>query len=270
MQLATIEKLVDKIREKNLDTNKEIYNCLATTTQNKTLLIANSNAQTIKNLNSDPRIKLFKESYNKIKHCFFPIEIPQDKTKVKEARKIAYGSTKFDLITFKVIDASGNNNCQIDTDHESCIATLESEKITNQRETRNKIANDLYGCYGNERTPRNLLESTQDLRNINSFQVFDEEKGLIANQAQKANLKNLSENTGGPVIGFINMIIEYLVGIVFVLCMGSLIYGGYNYIFAGFDSDMQEKGKNAIKYAGIGFFLIMMSYTIVILVQSIF
>ena len=109
----------------------------------------------------------------------------------------------------------------------------------------------------------------QDL-GINNFEVFSDEKGLTANTEQKKLLNKLSQNRGGPVISVINIVINYLAGIVFVLCMASLIYGGYNLIFAGFDSDMVEKGKNAIKYAITGFFLIMLSYTIVILVQSIF
>ena len=168
----------------------------------------------------------------------------------------------------KLIDE--NNNCKIDTNIENCRLKLNNILQTSTPKEKQFLKAELFGCYGNQEEPQSLFDFTESDRNINSIQVFDEEKGLIANQAQKANLKNLSENTGGPVIGFINMIIEYLVGIVFVLCMGSLIYGGYNYIFAGFDSDMQEKGKNAIKYAGIGFFLIMMSYTIVILIQSLF
>ena len=45
-------------------------------------------------------------------------------------------------------------------------------------------------------------------------------------------LKRLANNEAGPVISFVNMIIDYLIGIIFVLCLASLIYGGYNLIFA--------------------------------------
>jgi len=170
----------------------------------------------------------------------------------------------------KIKQIDENNNCLIDTNHEKCVLKYINIMRTSSEETISALNEELFGCYGNSAEPTSLIDFEGEDKSINSFQVFDEEKGLIANQEQKQTLKNLSENKAGPVIGFINMIINYLASIVFVLCMGSLIYGGYNLIFAGFDSDMQEKGKNAIKYAITGFFLIMLSYTIVILVQSIF
>ena len=270
-QFPRYEDLIQTIQDKDLITNKDLFICLAFI-ETKALLIMDSTPQTLEDLNSDPRIKLFKDSYNKVSDCFYLLDIPtnQDARSIQESKLINSPSGKVTLETFKSIDSKGNNNCQIDTPHEICLSRLEKEKRDDPRGVDFKIQNELYGCYGNSEAPRNLMDLSSNERGINNFEVFSEEKGLVANTQQKTQLKELTENQAGPVIGFINMIIDYLVGIVFVLCMASLIYGGYNLIFAGFDSDMTERGKNSIKYAITGFFFIMLSYTIVILVQSIF
>jgi hypothetical protein len=168
----------------------------------------------------------------------------------------------------KLIDE--NNNCRIDTNTERCKVKLLNLMLTLEPEVKIAKQQELFGCYGDSAEPKSLLDFQGEDANLNTFQTFDEEKGFIASKAQKETLKRLANNEAGPVIGFVNMIINYLIGIIFVLCMASLIYGGYNLIFAGFDSDMTEKGKNAIKYAITGFFLAMLSYTIVILIQSLF
>ena len=178
------------------------------------------------------------------------------------------------LETIKEIDQAGNDNCKIDTNTEKCKQKVEEEKIGAQgSQTRAKIKSEKYGCYGDSETPQTLQKYLEGNRAETSDQrvdVFDKRTGLIASQGQLQKLTNIAKAQGGPVIGFFNFIIDYLVSIVFVLCMASLIYGGYNLIFSGFDQDMAEKGKKAIQYAIYGFLFIMLSYTIVLLVQSIF
>jgi hypothetical protein len=270
-QFPTYEDLIVRIQDKDLEINKELFLCLGFI-ETKALLIMDSTPDTLVQLNEDPRIQLFKDSYNKLSECFYPVEIPSDKSvqAINEAKLINSPGGKITLETYKAIESKGNNNCLIDTPHETCLSILEKQKRDNLSQLNLQIRNDLYGCHGNSSEPKNFLDSQSNEIGINNYEVFNEEKGLIANTQQKTQLKELTENQAGPVIGFINMIIDYLVGIVFVLCMASLIYGGYNLIFAGFDSDMTERGKNSIKYAITGFFFIMLSYTIVILVQSIF
>ena len=182
-----------------------------------------------------------------------------------------YKNESDSIITIdKIKTLDQNNNCLLDTNREKCLAKLANLMKTSPERTNNARRDSLFGCYGNSLEPKNLIDYQGEDRNINNFEIFNDEKGLIANNQQKTQLKKLTENQAGPVISFINMIIDYLVGIIFVICLSSLIYGGYNLIFAGFDSDMKEKGKNAIKYAIAGFFFVMLSYTIVLLVQSIF
>ena len=68
----------------------------------------------------------------------------------------------------------------------------------------------------------NLDADPNQISGKDSFNVFDEETGLIANQQQKNTLEKLSNNKAGPVIGFINMIINYLAN-----CICTL-YGFFN------------------------------------------
>jgi hypothetical protein len=264
-----INELETSIVEGNLEFNKKIMLCLKQI-ETKSLMIPDS-----ADLDDSLIINILKENYNNFNECFYLniqdyrdfIGHPASGTNNSENILIntALGELPADQV--KYIDANGDSNCQINTNTEKCRAKLFLEKLDKPNEYKKKRV-FLYGCYGDEENPR-YIDNNQN-SDVNSFSTFDEEKGFIASDQQKTNLKKLANNEAGPVIGFINMIINYLVGIVFVLCMASLIYGGYNLIFAGFDSDMTEKGKNAIKYAITGFFLIMLSYTIVILVQSIF
>jgi len=154
---------------------------------------------------------------------------------------------------------------------EKCLQTLFIEQKTKPEATALKISGQAYGCYGDLDTPKPLLEMSRELNQDTNVKVLDKEEGLVVSEGQKNVLINLLQtDQGGPIIGLINYLINFLVSIVFVLCMASLIYGGYNLIFAGLDSEMIEKGKNAIKYATFGFVFIMLSYTIVILIQSLF
>ena len=271
LELENLNALITYIQQKDIEKNTNLIDCLAFV-ETKSRIFKVSNESKLRELNQDPRIQLFKDSYNKVSNCFYPVEIPTSSTdsEIAKAKLLDIVGGKVSLETFKAIDSSGDNNCEVNTPNEMCLGKLEIEKQNNPDLLKVKIQNDLYGCYGNSPDPKNLIDSSNNELGINNFEVFNEEKGLIANTQQRTQLKKLTENQAGPVIGFINMIIDYLVGIVFVLCMASLIYGGYNLIFAGFDSDMTERGKNSIKYAITGFFFIMLSYTIVILVQSIF
>ena len=265
------DNLVRQIMDGDETFQRKVIGCMQTSETQAQLLDVTESID----LNQNPTITNLLSSFNGQKDCFYfnvanqanyeirPLPVPYNIYIQSDL-----GLMPLDII--KDIDAKGNLNCQIDTPSEKCKLKLAKERITNPVLLNSKQQTELYNCYGNEETPRNLNADPNQLSGKDSFNVFDEETGLIANQQQKNTLEKLSNNKAGPVIGFINMIINYLASIVFVLCMASLIYGGYNLIFAGFDTDMQEKGKNAVKYAITGFFLIMLSYTIVILVQSIF
>jgi len=186
-------------------------------------------------------------------HCVYP-ENPQ-----------------YTLETFKKHDY--NNNCKIDDNNEICQFKVTSKYTTSTASERNQLQEQKYGCYGTSNRPQTLQQYLEGDRGNTANQrvdVFDQRTGLIASEGQLQKLTNIAKAQGGPVIGFFNFIIDYLVSIVFVLCMASLIYGGYNLIFSGFDQDMAEKGKKAIQYAIYGFLFIMLSYTIVLLIQSIF
>ena len=164
-----------------------------------------------------------------------------------------------------------NNNCKIDSNSEECNIRLAYETFNANQEQRLRFSQNKYGCYGDSPRPTYFEESLRRDREQNTVSVLDENEGLVATSQQRSVLINLLQtDQGGPIIGLINYLINFLVSIVFVLCMASLIYGGYNLIFAGLDSEMIEKGKNAIKYATFGFVFIMLSYTIVILIQSLF
>ena len=93
------------------------------------------------------------------------------------------------LYIIKDIDAKGNLSCQIDTPSEKCKLKLAKERITNPVLLNTKQQTELYNCYGNEETPRNLNADPNQLSGKDSFNVFDEKTGLIANQQQKNTLK---------------------------------------------------------------------------------
>ena len=257
-----ITDLENKIKNGDNNFRIKVIDCLKQI-ETRSLIIPN-----FLDYDSNYTIELLKKSYNNFNNCFyFDVQNYGVPMRVMSVIPIDTPVGELTLDQVKYIDTNGDSNCLINTNTEKCRGKLLIEEQENPREYKKKRV-FLYGCYGNEENPRYINNNQNS--DVNSFSTFDEEKGFIASQAQKETLKKLSNNEAGPVIGFVNMIINYLVGIVFVLCMASLIYGGYNLIFAGFDSDMTEKGKNAIKYAITGFFLIMLSYTIVILVQSIF
>ena len=224
----------------------------------------------VTDITTDPGIVNFLKTLHPLRTCLYINidELTQDKIYEK-----AFQEHGLPLETIKAIDQAGNDNCRIDTNNEKCKQKIEEEKIANHGGTIAKIQSEKYGCYGTSTSPKTLQQYLEGDRGNTANQrvdVFDQRTGLIASKGQLDKLTNIAKAQGGPVIGFFNFIIDYLVSIVFVLCMASLIYGGYNLIFSGFDQDMAEKGKKAIQYAIYGFLFIMLSYTIVLLVQSIF
>jgi hypothetical protein len=67
---------------------------------------------------------------------------------------------------------------------------------------------------------------------------------------------------------YIRYLLEFVIGLVGLISVGGIIYGGYFYLFSGLTED-KEKGKNAIKNAIIGIVLSLSAWAIVNIVISL-
>lgn len=67
---------------------------------------------------------------------------------------------------------------------------------------------------------------------------------------------------------YIRYLLEFVIGLVGLVSVGGIIYGGYFYLFSGLTED-KEKGKNAIKNAIIGIVLSLSAWAIVNIVISL-
>lgn len=100
------------------------------------------------------------------------------------------------------------------------------------------------------------------------FDVTDTQKGL---RQEGQGLNNFNTNIeGGPIIGTINTIANFLVRMISVFALVIFIVGAFLLITANGDENRINQGKDALKYSLLGIVIVMFSYTIVILVQSIF
>ena len=100
------------------------------------------------------------------------------------------------------------------------------------------------------------------------FDVTDTQKGL---RQEGQGLNNFNTNIeGGPIIGTINTVANFLVRMISVFALVIFIVGAFLLITANGDENRINQGKDALKYSLLGIVIVMFSYTIVILVQSIF
>jgi len=61
---------------------------------------------------------------------------------------------------------------------------------------------------------------------------------------------------------YIRSILEFIIGISGLACVGAIVFGGYWYLFAGVSED-REKGKKAIMYGLIGMVLTLVAWAMV-------
>ena len=61
---------------------------------------------------------------------------------------------------------------------------------------------------------------------------------------------------------YIRSILEFIIGISGLVCVGAIVFGGYWYLFAGISED-KEKGKKAILYGLVGMVLTLVAWAVV-------
>jgi hypothetical protein len=104
--------------------------------------------------------------------------------------------------------------------------------------------------------------STDTLRNTQgSGENITGQKGF-----QKIKDQGAGENN--PAINFILNIINILTNLAFFVSMFFLIMGGFYMVMASNNSEMQDKGKNAIKYFVFGISFVLLSYLLVVLIEG--
>ncbi|MFA6917297.1 MAG: pilin [Candidatus Gracilibacteria bacterium] len=67
---------------------------------------------------------------------------------------------------------------------------------------------------------------------------------------------------------YIRSVLEFIIGISGLVCVGAIVFGGYWYLFAGVSED-KERGKKAIQYGIIGMVLTLLAWAIVNVVISL-
>lgn len=67
---------------------------------------------------------------------------------------------------------------------------------------------------------------------------------------------------------YIRYLLEFIIGLAGLICVGGFIYGGYMYLFSGLTQE-KEKGKGAIKNAVIGLVLTLVAWALVNIVMSL-
>jgi hypothetical protein len=100
------------------------------------------------------------------------------------------------------------------------------------------------------------------------FDVTDTQTGLKLEGQGNNNFNTDIE--GGPIIGTINTVANFLVRMISVFALVVFIIGAFLLITANGDENRINQGKDALKYSLLGIVIVMMSYTIIVLVQSIF
>lgn len=67
---------------------------------------------------------------------------------------------------------------------------------------------------------------------------------------------------------YVRSILEFIIGISGLVCVGAIVFGGYWYLFAGI-SDDKERGKKAILYGVIGMVLTLLAWALVNILISL-
>lgn len=67
---------------------------------------------------------------------------------------------------------------------------------------------------------------------------------------------------------YIRFILEFLIGIAGLICVGGFVYGGFVYLFAGLSED-KDKGKKALFYSVTGLVVVMLAWAFVNIVIAV-
>lgn len=67
---------------------------------------------------------------------------------------------------------------------------------------------------------------------------------------------------------YIRSILEFVIGLSGLVCVGAIIFGGYWYLFAGISED-KERGKKAILYGIVGMVLTLVAWAAVNIIISL-
>ncbi len=94
--------------------------------------------------------------------------------------------------------------------------------------------------------------------------------GTGTNIQKHSYFTNAETEQTSPLGSFILDIISYLIQIIGVICIGTIIVGGFLLITAQGNESQLEKGKDVIKYSIIGLVVAFSSYIISIFVQGLF
>lgn len=177
--------------------------------------------------------------------------------------------TDTEIVPYDVI----SRNCRLDPQEQCLQEKAQSERscIAESADQNNPYSvqqcNEKYICRsvnGNYQ----LIERNDGLPyDSEFFDVTDNEKGL---STKNQNTPEYSQIPGGPIIAFLNDFINLMAGTIGLFALVIFIYGAVMFITANGDDNKITKGKGAIKYSLIGIVFTMLSYTIVVLVQSIF
>jgi hypothetical protein len=181
-----------------------------------------------------------------------------------------------DINDFRAFDT--NNDCQIMT-NEKCELDLYKARQTcssNSLATKSQLnlngvanvtdqnacqqLNKIY-CDGTTKKILDLGEFDSTQLNTKTLTVEDEQTGFQEIEDQGAGENN-------PAINFILNIINILTNLAFFVSMFFLIMGGFYMVMASNNSEMQDKGKNAIKYFVFGISFVLLSYLLVVLIEG--
>jgi hypothetical protein len=168
---------------------------------------------------------------------------------------------------FRAFDTS--NDCKIEGD-EVCKKELAEGRVkcaskynpTITVKGKSVKCSEIHKYYCKDNTPKKI-----DLGDFDSESL---DTKLLKTTGQKGfiNITDQGAGPSNPAINFILNIINILTNLAFFVSMFFLIMGGFYMVMASNNSDMQDKGKNAIKYFIFGISFVLLSYLIVILIEA--
>jgi len=175
-----------------------------------------------------------------------------------------------------------NLNCELE-DNEKCNLNKHNNTITDNEKCRTARYNpdsatevELAACYrewtcnGNSPNPEPSSNDPNQFTAHSSeyFSINDAEKGLVTD-GQGDSFYNDGGTGQGPIFTAFNQLTNIMVGLASTAALVILIIGAFLLVTSNGEENKIEKGKNSIKFALLGLVFVLLSYTIVKLVQSI-
>jgi hypothetical protein len=161
-----------------------------------------------------------------------------------------------------------NNNCQVDPGSEKCqydrlvrLQQCNAGTLTERECIHTPVCVENGGQWS--------LDFSGNPYDIEYFDVTDTEKGLKATENQGARFAGSGDPEVGTTQNVIMEVMNFLVSMISLLALLVFIAGVFFLVTASGDDQQIQKGKDAIKYSLIGIVFVMLSYTIVIFIQSI-